>query len=190
MNRAAFLNRLRDGLKGLPQYSIDEIVSDYEAHFAEGASAGRSEDDVSAALGDPSRLARELRAEAGIQRWEAQPSAGNFWRVVLALFGLAILDFWFIFPVLGAVIGIFFAFVGISIAMFVCGVLALASMLSFGVFPELGSMTLRALLGVGLLSGSFGVSALLILFVKWFATLIIKFARLHYRLLDSANKSI
>ena len=191
MNRAAFLNRLRDGLKGLPQYAINEIIADYEAHFAEGASAGRSEDDVSAALGDPIRLARELRAEAGIQRWEAEPSPRNFWGVVFAFLGLAMLDFWFVFPILCAMIGMFFAFFGISIAMFVCGILALASALSFGAFfPELGSLTLRTLLGVGLLSGGFGLFALLVILAKWFTGLLIKFARLHYRLLDSANKAI
>ena len=41
------------------------VMADYAAHFAEGMAAGRSEAEIAAALGDPLRLARELRAEAG-----------------------------------------------------------------------------------------------------------------------------
>ena len=46
MNRSAFLARLREGLTGLAQEDIDELISDYEAHFTEGAAAGRSDDDI------------------------------------------------------------------------------------------------------------------------------------------------
>ena len=67
MNRQAFIDRLRLGLSGLPAAAINEAVADYEAHFAEGAAAGRTEEEVAAALGDPARLARELRAEIGLK---------------------------------------------------------------------------------------------------------------------------
>jgi uncharacterized membrane protein len=77
MNRADFLARLKKGLVGLPTSSASEILNDYEAHFDDGIAAGRSEAEVATALGDPDRLARELRAEAGAQRWhqEKNPSA-------------------------------------------------------------------------------------------------------------------
>ncbi|OYW97171.1 MAG: hypothetical protein B7Z12_22070, partial [Caulobacter vibrioides] len=34
---------------------------------------GRTEAEAAAALGDPDRLARELRADAGLRRWEETP---------------------------------------------------------------------------------------------------------------------
>ena len=68
---------------------INEILRDYESHFADGLADGRSKDEVAAALGDPSRLARELRAEVGFRRWEEKRNPGNFLGVVLALLGLA-----------------------------------------------------------------------------------------------------
>src|SRR5215471_14289825 len=68
MNRSTFLSHLRAGLDGLPPHDADEIIRDYETHFADGAAAGRSEEDVAAALGDPDRLAKELRAELSLQR--------------------------------------------------------------------------------------------------------------------------
>ena len=74
MTRDAFMARLREGLRGLPQQTASEILADYETHFADGEAAGRSEAEVAEALGDPARLARELRAEIGLQRWETQRS--------------------------------------------------------------------------------------------------------------------
>ena len=63
MSRALFIAKLKEGLADLPQPDIDEIVSDYEFHFAEATSTGQSEDDIVARLGDPARLARELRGD-------------------------------------------------------------------------------------------------------------------------------
>ena len=64
MTRDAFLRTLRLGLAGLPPQEIEEIVGDYAAHFAESNASGRSDEEVAAALGDPARTARELRADA------------------------------------------------------------------------------------------------------------------------------
>ena len=106
MNRAHFMAQLRDGLSGLHHSDIDDILRDYESHFADGLADGRSEDEVAAALGDPARLARELRAEVGFRRWEQDRSAGNFLGVVLALLGLATIDIVILFPILCALAGI------------------------------------------------------------------------------------
>ena len=69
MTRQAFIARLREGLRGLSAQAVADIVADYDTHFADGAAAGRSEADVAAALGDPDRLAREIRAESSLTRW-------------------------------------------------------------------------------------------------------------------------
>jgi len=74
MTRAFFLSRLKDGLSGMPDDEIGDIMSDYEAHFADAHAAGRSDADVEAGLGDPMRLAKELRAEAGLKSWEEKHS--------------------------------------------------------------------------------------------------------------------
>ncbi|EHN76812.1 hypothetical protein SMCF_3673, partial [Streptomyces coelicoflavus ZG0656] len=59
MTRSEFIVRLRNGLVGLPTATANDIVADYETHFADGLAAGRTEAEVAAALGDPGRLARE-----------------------------------------------------------------------------------------------------------------------------------
>jgi hypothetical protein len=77
MNRAEFLARLQRGLVGLPTITANEIVADYESHFADGAAAGRTEAQVAEALGDPDRLARELKAEASAKRWGQEQTASS-----------------------------------------------------------------------------------------------------------------
>ena len=70
MTRAEFIAQLRRALSGMAPKELDDIVADYNAHFDEGLAAGRSEAEIARALGDPLRLGRELRAEAGLRRWE------------------------------------------------------------------------------------------------------------------------
>jgi len=189
MNRATFMMQLRRGLAGLPQNEIEDICADYEIHFTDGAAHGRSEDDVAAALGDPSRLARELRAEVGFKRWEQDRNAGNFLGVVLALLGLATIDIIFLFPILCALAGIFFGFAVGFLALIVGGLF-----LAFNLLPifdhALSNMMMQAVLSIGLLGAGIGGGALLIMILDWSARMLVRYARLHYRLLTSASESV
>src|SRR5476651_1400795 len=101
MTQAEFLDTLRRRLSGLPPSEIDELLGDYAAHFADGRAAGRSEEEIAAALGDPMRLARELRAEAGFRRWEADRTPANFFAVLFGFLALMAVDFVFLLPLLG-----------------------------------------------------------------------------------------
>ena len=187
MNRAHFMAQLRDGLSGLHHSDIDDILRDYDSHFADGAADGRSEDEVAAALGDPARLAREMRAEVGFRRWEQNRSAGNFLGVVLALLGLATLDFVILLPILCALAAVFF---GLSVACLGCvvgGTFLLFSLLWGGV---MGNAAMQLLIGLGLISGAIGGGALLLWIMEALAKLLIRYARLHFRLFDTANASL
>ena len=189
MKRAHFMAQLRDGLSGLHHTDIGDIISDYERHFADGAADGRTEDEISAALGDPGRLARELRAEAGFRRWEENRSAGNFMGVVLALLGLATIDFVILLPLLCILAAIFF---GLSVACL--GMIVGGSALLFNLLPFWSSWTgnpaMQLLIALGLISGAVGGGALLLMLMDIIAKLLIRYARLHFRLFDSANQSI
>jgi len=187
MNRAHFMAQLRDGLAGLHHSDISDIVADYESHFSDGAADGRTQEEVAAALGDPVRLARELRAEIGFRRWEENRSAGNFMGVVLALLGLATIDFIILLPLLCALAAIFF---GLSVACLGCivgGAFLLFNLLWGGV---MGNTAMQLLVALSLISGAIGGGALLLLLMDIIAKLLIRYARLHFRLFDTANKSI
>src|SRR5580698_1249131 len=163
MNRAQFMAELRDGLAGMHHSDIDDILADYESHFADGAADGRSENEVAAALGDPARVARELRAEVGFRRWEENRSAGNFMGVVLALLGLATIDFIILLPLLCGLAAIFF---GLSVSCLACvvgGSFLLFNLLPFGWHNVMGNAAMQLLVGLGLISGAIGGGALLLL---------------------------
>lgn len=183
MTRAEFLSRLKRGLIGLPTSAAAEIVADYETHFDDGAAEGRTEAEVASALGDPDRLARELKAEAGAQRWhqERNPSAAA--AAVFAVLGLGAIDILILLPilmgVLGAIFGIFVAVIAVFIAggvVFVAG--------PFAAFP--GGVLAALLGGLGLMAGATFVGALTTLVTVWLVNGLIWFARLHYRLLKPA----
>lgn len=192
MNRAMFLSELRMGLSGLPQSEIDDTVADYEAHFAEGLAAGRSEAAIANALGDPARLARELRAEAGFKRWETERSPGSMVSAVIALLGLATLDLIFLIPFVCVVGAILLSMLVTAIALLFAGGAVWLLALFPGVMISatsgmLGSGAALALAGFGLIAGGVGLGALTWLLLDVFVRGLVQYARLHFRLIDSAQ---
>ena len=183
MNRDDFLNILSDGLDGLPPQEIDDILADYVAYFEEAHTSGRSEHEVAAALGDPRRLARELRAESGLRRWENHRSLGNSRAVLLALGGLAAVDILFLLPLMFAAMLVMFV---MGLVIFVLGIVGIGLLLSLfkaAHFASIAAMVLRALAGIGLIAGSMGCVALLLIAFNGALKMLGRYARLHYRLL-------
>lgn len=183
MNRVAFLTILEDGLAGLPKREIDDIISDYMSYFDEAETSGRSEAEVAAALGDPRRLARELRAETGLRHWENHRSLGNSATALLALGGLATVDILVLLPLLFAVALITLVVGLVILALGIVGLGLLLSLFKLGHFASLAAMLLRAVAGIGLITGSVGGGALLLLALNGAVKMLGNYARLHYRLL-------
>jgi uncharacterized membrane protein len=183
MNRAEFLGLLKDGLSGLPADDVDEIIADYMSYFDEAAASGRDETEVAAALGDPRRLARELRAETGLRHWEQHRSLGNSAAVLLALGGLATVDIVLLLPLLFGVLLVTLAIGLVVCVLGVVGIGLLLSLLKIGHFASIAAMVLRAVAGIGLIAGSIGCGALLLLALNIAVKMLGNYARLHYRLL-------
>jgi len=183
MTRQAFMARLREGLRGLPAQTEAEILADYETHFAEGAAAGRSEADVASALGDPGRLARELRAEAGLKRWESERNASSAGAAVFAVLGLGAIDIMFLLPILMGVAG---AIVGVGVAV-IAVFFAGGAMFAAGPFTDFPGGAGAALLGgLGLMAGAASIGALLTIVCIGLLNALVWYGRLHYRLLKPA----
>jgi len=183
MTRSEFLEQLRRGLNGMPQAAIDDIVADYDMHFTDALAAGRNEADVAEALGNPGRLARELRAEAGMKSWEANKTPSSATAAIFGILGLGALDLLILLPVLSglasALIGIFAAAIGVFIAG---GVV-------FAVIPFTGlpGGAVGALLaGFGLMAGAVCIGALALAASIGLVNATIWYARLHYRVAKPA----
>lgn len=186
MTRQAFIARLRAGLRGLPPQTVDDIVADYETHFTDGEAAGRSEAEVAAALGDPGRLARELRAEIGLKRWEEERSPSGAAAAVFAVLGLGAIDLFVLLPILMTVGGVLFGMAMAAIGgLFAGGALFVAG--PFSGFP--GGPAAAILGGLGIMSGATALGALVILVGVGLVNALVWYGRLHYRLLKPALKS-
>ncbi|HEX8472292.1 MAG TPA: DUF1700 domain-containing protein [Brevundimonas sp.] len=183
MTRADFLARLKRGLVGLPTSTATEILNDYEAHFDDGKAAGRSEAEVADALGNPDRLARELKAEAGVQRWTQEQTPSAAAGAVFAVLGLGALDIIILLPILMGVIGTLFGILVAVIAMFVSGGAVMVAG-PFAGFP--GGGLAAFFVGLGLMAGAVAAGALLAILTILLVNGLIWFARLHYRLLKPA----
>ncbi|UDL88881.1 DUF1700 domain-containing protein [Mesorhizobium sp. PAMC28654] len=188
MTRDAFLRTLRAGLADLPQQEIEDIVGDYAAHFADAS--GRTEAEVAAALGDPTRIGRELRAEAGLRRFEAHWSVSNMLAATFALAGLVFVDIVFLLPlVITAVV----LALGLGITLVAIGALGIKIILTTLLFDPGGTFTLtlgRLLIGAGLVSGFIGGGALLLLGSGAGIRVVGRYARLHSRITQPDRNSV
>lgn len=192
MNRNEFLSRLRRGLEGLSPDQIHEVMTDYESYFSDGLANGRSEQEIAAALGDPARLARELKAEAGFRRWENDRTPGNMVGAVLALLGLAAVDVLFLFSFLVVLCGVFIGFAIASVALMGVGfALILGAIIpGWAMFGLAGSAVLAVavgLAGAGLISFGIGLGALLWLALNFTVKALVEYARLHFRLINTVT---
>jgi len=183
MTRAEFMGRLRRGLVGMPTAAAAEIAADYEIHFEDGVAAGRSEAEVATALGDPDRLARELRAEAGAQRWHQEQNPSAAAGAIFAVLGLGAIDILILLPILMSVVGVLFGFFMAAIGLFIGG----GAVMIAGPLAGLpGGVAAAILAGLGLMAAATAVAALTAILTIWLVNGVVWFARLHYRLLKPA----
>ena len=183
MTRAEFMGRLRRGLVGTPTSAAADIASDYETHFEDGAAAGRSEAEVAAALGDPDRLARELRAEAGAQRWHQEKNPSAAAGAVFAVLGLGAIDLLILLPIFMSVVGVLFGFFMAAVGLFIGGGAVMIAG-PFAGFP--GGVATAILGGIGLMAGATALGALTAIATILLVNATVWYARLHYRLLKPA----
>jgi uncharacterized membrane protein len=183
MTREAFIARLWAGLKGMPPRAAADIVADYDAHFAEGAAQGRSEAEIAAALGDPERLSRELRAEAGVKQWETRRSPEAAAVAVFAVLGLGAIDILFLLPIVITLVSVLFGLIVAALGVFVAGGVVFA----VGPFAQLPGGPVVALVGgLGMMAGALAAGALLTLASIGLTNALVWYGRLHYRLLKPA----
>ena len=186
MTRQAFIARLREGLRGLSPQTVTDIVADYDTHFADGAAAGRSEAEVADALGDPARLARELRAEKTLTRWRDDRSPSSAAAAVFAVLGLGAIDILILLPILMTVGATLFGLIIAVIAVFFAGGVVFAA----GPFMDPpGGVSAALLAGIGLMAGAASGGAILSLVSIGLINALVWYGRLHYRLLKPALES-
>lgn len=120
MTKEEFFSKLEGSLKKLPTEERQDILQDFEEHFAIGLEEGKTEEEITASLGSPHQIAKDMVATYHLEKAGDTASTGNIIRAVWAVIGLG---FFNLVIVLGPFIGI----VAIMIAGWTVGISFLAT---------------------------------------------------------------
>lgn len=133
MNKKQFLSKLDSSLKRLPSNERRDILQDFEEHFTIGTQEGKTEEQISALLGYPHQIAKDMVASYHLEKVEGTATIGNMIHAVWAVIGLGFFN-------LVIVLGPFIALTAVVIAGWISGIAFIASPLivlaNFVIYPE------------------------------------------------------
>ena len=156
MNKEEYLKKLTRLMRKLPEEDREEILSDYEEHFRIGIEKGRTEEEISNALGNPEIIVKQINAEYMVKKAEDKQSAGSMFEAILAAAGLGLFNLIFVaIPALIAVAFILTSF-AVGAAMILGGILITISYMFRPLIPLINlNLHLDGILGIfgGILIG-------------------------------------
>lgn len=120
MNKEQFLTELDASLKRITVEERQDILQDFEEHFAVGLEEGKTEEEIAASLGSPHQIAKEMLASYHIEKVETTATTGNVFRAVWAVIGLGFFN-------LVIVLGPFIALIGVLFGGWIAGISFVAS---------------------------------------------------------------
>lgn len=198
MNKKQFLTLLNDSLRGMDEEALKEILYDYEEHFSIGLENGKTEEEISSALGDPRTIASQYKFENALKRAENTTRPLNLLRAILAGVGLGFFNLVFVLGLYIGVVVTIFAFFISSIAFAFSGIMMIVqSLLPFNLtwlsipFATEGFLSKMALFSFGVGFTSLGI--LLIIFfgkvAQWVYKLTLKYLKANISIVKKAGES-
>jgi uncharacterized membrane protein len=145
MNKTEYLAILDKSIGKVSGEVKKEIIYDYEEHFSVGLEKGKTEEEVSLALGDPRQIARQFRAECALRHAEGSSSASNVFRAVFAVLGLGFFNLIFVLAPFLGVAGFMLGLLLSSIGILVGGLGLILAVIVSPVFPNLISLDYNSL---------------------------------------------
>lgn len=119
MTKNEFMSRLSAALGALPGPERDDILADFEEHFATALSGGKPEEEVTRDLGDPAEIAAQYTSEAPPP--EADPVGTRVGRGLLAGMGLLLFDLILGLPIFATVFALWLALWAVVLSLFATG---------------------------------------------------------------------
>ncbi len=186
MNKKEFFKELKLRLKNLNKEDRDEIIEDYEAHFAIGLKKGRTESALIKSLGNPKIIAKHTYADLLIKKAENKSSFPNVMRAVLASIGLGFFNLVFVSGIFFGLVGVLIGIYAVTISLIFAGLAAIivpfvamsTNFIYVGVTPIISIFAGIACAGLGLLLliGDYYIS-------KGFFSVIIKYLKLNIKII-------
>lgn len=98
MNKEEYLKKLSKLIKKVPVDEKNELLLDYEEHFRIGIENGRTEEEISKALGDPANVAKQIKADYMVKKAEDKPSPTSIIEALTAVAGLGLFNIFIAVP--------------------------------------------------------------------------------------------
>ena len=189
MNKDEYIGKLTKILRKLPKEEREDIISDYEEHFTIGMEKGRTEEEISKALGNPKTLAKQIKAEYMVKRAENKQSASRMYEAVLAATGVGIFNLVFVAVPAMILIAILLTMYVLGGAMVFGGIYITLASLFQSFFPQyhinimIGDGLLNilggALAGIGLTILGLALLAGLYYVTRWLYELAIRYLKMN-----------
>ncbi len=140
MTQQEFMKQLKEALEQAGVNNVTDILNDYQEHFTHGLQNGKTQDEISAKLGNPKTIAKAFETEALIEKMKS-PETGFQFETALRVLGRMIVLAPFTL-----------------IVFFIPGLIAFSLLVSgWSVAIALGAAAFGAI-GMGLKFGLFGLS--------------------------------
>lgn len=170
MNKVQYMGILEYELSNLPIWERDELLYEYESHFIFGLQNGKTEEEISAELGNPYEIVKEIlqdRNELQVGSYRQVPpppppyyneQANNYQqtssspvKTILLSIALGFLTLAIVFPLGASLWAVWLAVSISSIALLFSPLLALADYVLYNEFIPAKWYAAIALVGVGLI---------------------------------------
>jgi len=186
-----WLERLKKGLSGLTKDEIEEIMADYNEYFYDAMEKGRTEDEITNSLGDPIKLAKQLKADSRIKTAQANMNVKNMAKAVFAIVTLSIFNIIVMVGPIMAIIGIIFGFAVAGVGILGGGIISFFGILLFGSSALAGlgfALTMPLAILLGLFLSSLGIMILILDFWlgRWTFNVLVKYFKFNF---DIVKKS-
>jgi uncharacterized membrane protein len=196
MNKEEYINKLKNLVKDMPLDDREDIISDYEEHFRIGMENGRSEEEISAALGDPNAILKNIKAEHIIKKAENKPSFGRMMEAVLAAAGLGIFNLIFVLGPFLIIVAIILGLIVTGFSVIFAGISTVFSALLQPIFPQYINLPgsegiinrlLIVMGGAGLTMVGVFLVVVMAYIGKWFYNLLIRYLKLNLRIINGRS---
>jgi len=162
MNKQEFMRRLSKSISGLPVAEEQELLADYEEHFQNAIVDGKTEEEISHALGNPNQIGRSVELEGLLGDGSSE---GRGRRIVRALFASTSLGLFNAIVIVGPYAGLVGGMLGLwagAGALALSGVAAILTLIAAPLFPSIivvGGINIAALVFASIGASALGVLA-------------------------------
>ena len=161
MNKQEYIETLRHYLATLPEDERNELLRDYEAHFIYGQQRGKTEQEISAELGDPITIARETVGADFLPPPPWAPERRDTPRIIAVSLLLFFLNILLAIPIGASIWAVFVSFCAVALACMLAPLALVIETLLYGDF-----MISKLFYAIG----TTGIGMLLLVFVRYLGT--------------------